>query len=113
MCAAVVAAAPEKNKVTIGKISDVPQGTQPSPSAAATAVIPLVAVWRDANCLSFARLCLASNTMAAMATPCKSEIRIMRKPALVVNASRANAAISWPISASLSTIGSEDRKSGP
>ncbi len=94
MCAAVVAAAPEKNKVTIGKISDVPQGTQPSPSAAAMVARLLVAVWRDASCLSFARLCLASNTIAAIAMPCKSEIRIIIKPVLVVIVSQANAVIS-------------------
>ena len=66
--AAVAAAAPEKNRVTIGKISDVPQGTQPSPIVAAIDAIPLSPTCRD-TVFSLSRLFFAVKITAAIDIP--------------------------------------------
>ena len=66
--AAVAAAAPEKNRVIIGKISDVPQGTQPSPIVAAIDAIPLNPTCRD-TVFSLSRLFFAVKITAAIDIP--------------------------------------------
>ena len=110
--AAVAAAAPEKNRVTIGKINEVPHGTQPRPIAAAIEAILLTLSWRATSC-SLRLLRRAVNITTESDNPCRIETINSSAPFGVVKPCLNSSISMLPVIANLSTIGNRDKNNGP
>ena len=110
--AAVAAAAPEKNTATSGRMSEVPQGTQPRPMAAATEAKPLSPTCLVTDC-SLRLFFLAVKMTTVIDSPWRSDTTRSNAPFSELKPCLNISMNMVPRRETLSNIGSRDIISGP